>query len=74
VIIADLRRPLLVLSAGDMGTTPLELEETLIKTFFLVPGWDAIVLMDEADVFLEARGTSDIERNAMVAVFLRQLE
>ncbi|KAJ7099777.1 hypothetical protein C8R44DRAFT_642185 [Mycena epipterygia] len=35
---------------------------------------DAAVLIDEADVFLEERGTASIERNAMVAVFLRQLE
>ncbi|KAF7341417.1 hypothetical protein MVEN_01878600 [Mycena venus] len=69
-----LRRPLFVLSAGDMGTTPSELEQTLFKAFSLAPSWDAIVLMDEADVFLETRATADIERNAMVAVFLRQLE
>ncbi|KAJ6616286.1 hypothetical protein B0H10DRAFT_1949311 [Mycena sp. CBHHK59/15] len=36
--------------------------------------WDAMVLIDEADVFLEERGTADIQRNAIVAVFLRRLE
>ncbi|KAL9080688.1 MAG: hypothetical protein Q9157_000575 [Trypethelium eluteriae] len=39
--------------------------------------WQAIVLMDEADVFLEARkdDTPDAaERNALVAVFLKHLE
>ena len=34
----------------------------------------AIVLIDEADVFLEERTLAHLERNAMVAVFLRQLE
>ncbi|KAJ6556562.1 hypothetical protein DFH09DRAFT_923599 [Mycena vulgaris] len=36
--------------------------------------WDATVLMDEGDVFLETHGTADIERNAMVTLFLRRLE
>ncbi|KAJ7931911.1 P-loop containing nucleoside triphosphate hydrolase protein [Mycena leptocephala] len=69
-----LRRPLYVVSAGDLGTTSTHLDEALTKIFCLVPKWDAVVLIDEADVFLEERGTADIERNAVVAVFLRQLE
>lgn len=32
------------------------------------------MLIDEADVFLEKRDLHDLARNAMVAVFLRQLE
>lgn len=32
------------------------------------------MLIDEADVFLEERSLHDLLRNAMVAVFLRQLE
>ncbi|KAI9703047.1 MAG: hypothetical protein M1820_006038 [Bogoriella megaspora] len=39
--------------------------------------WQAVVLLDEADVFLEARkdeGADTAERNALVAVFLRHLE
>lgn len=36
--------------------------------------WGAVVLIDEADVFLEERSLQFLERNAMVAVFLRQLE
>jgi hypothetical protein len=33
-----------------------------------------VVLLDEADVFLEVRDTKDLNRNALVSVFLRQLE
>ncbi|KAF7341706.1 AAA domain-containing protein [Mycena sanguinolenta] len=33
-----------------------------------------IVLIDKADVFLERRSVHDLERNAMVAVFLRHVE
>ncbi|KAI1114887.1 P-loop containing nucleoside triphosphate hydrolase protein [Nemania sp. NC0429] len=33
-----------------------------------------VVLLDEADVFLEQRSLEDLERNALVSVFLRILE
>ncbi|KAJ6576008.1 P-loop containing nucleoside triphosphate hydrolase protein [Mycena vulgaris] len=69
-----LRKPLYIVSAGDLGTDPTSLDKALTEIFSLVPAWDAVVLIDEADVFLEERGTADVERNAMVAVFLRQLE
>ncbi|KAJ7160670.1 P-loop containing nucleoside triphosphate hydrolase protein [Mycena crocata] len=69
-----LRKPLYVVSAGDLGTSPEELDKALTKIFRLAPVWGAVVLLDEADVFLEKRSTADVERNAMVAVFLRQLE
>ncbi|KAI1335371.1 P-loop containing nucleoside triphosphate hydrolase protein [Xylariaceae sp. FL0016] len=38
--------------------------------------WKAIVLLDEADVFLEAREekSGNADRNALVAVFLKELE
>lgn len=34
----------------------------------------AVVLLDEADVFLEQRSLADLHRNALVSVFLRVLE
>ncbi len=34
----------------------------------------AILLLDECDIFLEARTTADIARNRLVSIFLRQLE
>jgi SpoVK/Ycf46/Vps4 family AAA+-type ATPase len=33
-----------------------------------------VVLLDEADIFLEERTLADLERNALVSVFLRVLE
>ncbi|KAE8321383.1 hypothetical protein BDV39DRAFT_17554 [Aspergillus sergii] len=36
--------------------------------------WDCILLLDEADVFLSQRSHSDLQRNALVSVFLRVLE
>ena len=70
----DLRKPLYIVSAGELGTDSSALDKSLTKIFALIPVWNAVVLIDEADVFLEERGTANIERNAMVAVFLRQLE
>ena len=36
--------------------------------------WDAVLLLDEADIFLEERDEHNIARNAMVGIFLRLLE
>jgi SpoVK/Ycf46/Vps4 family AAA+-type ATPase len=36
--------------------------------------WRAVTLLDECDVFLEARSTHDLERNKLVSIFLRVLE
>lgn len=69
------RRPLLSLTNGDLGPSTPMLEQRL--SYFLTLGerYGAIVLLDEADVYLQARGTmQDLERNALVSVFLRALE
>lgn len=43
--------------------------------FHLAGAWEAILLVDEADVFLESRmSTGDPNRNALVSVLLRVLE
>ncbi|KZT08241.1 P-loop containing nucleoside triphosphate hydrolase protein [Laetiporus sulphureus 93-53] len=60
--------------AGELGTTPQGLDRNLSNVLKLSAAWDAVVLIDEADVFLEQRSLHHLERNAMVAVFLRQLE
>ena len=62
------------MSAGDLGTDPPSLDNAIKNIFDLVPAWNAVVLIDEADVFLAERGPGDVHRNAMVAVFLRQIE
>lgn len=52
-------------------------EQRLVEVLQYATIWKAIVLLDEADVFLEMR-KDDVagaaERNALVAVFLRHLE
>lgn len=52
-------------------------EQRLAQVLQLATTWKAVVLLDEADVFLEARQSdtpAQQERNALVAVFLRHLE
>jgi len=60
--------------AGDLGTNAQLLEERLSTILSLVCRWNAILLLDEADVFLECRSRHGLEYNALVSVFLRQLE
>ncbi|OLN92259.1 ATP-dependent zinc metalloprotease FtsH 2 [Colletotrichum chlorophyti] len=70
----NLRVPLHTLSSGDLGSEPWELEHGLSRILELVARWNAILLLDECDVFLEARSTHDLERNKVVSIFLRTLE
>ncbi|KAG2073101.1 P-loop containing nucleoside triphosphate hydrolase protein [Suillus decipiens] len=69
-----LKRPLYVLSSLELSTTPATLEEKLGDILKLATTWDAVVLIDEADVFLEQRSLHELERNALVSVALRVLE
>ncbi|KAI3324697.1 hypothetical protein HD806DRAFT_493377 [Xylariaceae sp. AK1471] len=67
-------RPLLAITCGDLGTSPREVEIKLQETFQLAQLWNCVLLLDEADVFLAQRSEDDIQRNALVSVFLRVLE
>ena len=69
-----LKKPLYSVSVGELGTTPEHLEESLREILDMALEWDAVILIDEADIFLEARDENDIHRNAMVGIFLRLLE
>jgi AAA+ superfamily predicted ATPase len=69
-----LKCPLYMASAGELGTDSRYLEHELQKILDICHAWGAILLLDEADVFLEKRNMQDIHRNALVSIFLRQLE
>ncbi|GKU17646.1 unnamed protein product [Fusarium langsethiae] len=69
-----LQCPLYMASAGELGTDSRFLEAELQKILDICHAWGAILLLDEADVFLEKRNMHDIHRNALVSIFLRQLE
>lgn len=67
-------KPLYRVTCGDIGTFPEEVEQYLESALHLGKIWDCVVLLDEADVFLEERTLNDLQRNALVTVFLRVLE
>ncbi|CAL1706451.1 unnamed protein product [Somion occarium] len=69
-----LKKPLYVVGAGDLGTSADRVDSALSVILKISATWGAVVLIDEADVFLEERSLQFLERNAMVAVFLRHLE
>ncbi|KAK4201930.1 hypothetical protein QBC40DRAFT_48233 [Triangularia verruculosa] len=67
-------KPLYRVTCGDVGTKPEDVEKYLESVLYLGKIWGCIVLLDEAEVFLEQRGLADLNRNALVSVFLRVLE
>ncbi|KAH0548597.1 hypothetical protein GP486_007859, partial [Trichoglossum hirsutum] len=69
-------RPLFSVSVSDVGLQPAQVEHNLEILFELAAAWQAVMLFDEADVFLESRSSSnaDLNRNALVSVLLRVLE
>lgn len=69
------RRPLYMVSAGELGTSASSLESSLERVLDLAVTWRCVLLLDEADVFLARRDPcGDIGRNALVSIFLRVLE
>ncbi|KDQ49905.1 hypothetical protein JAAARDRAFT_42499, partial [Jaapia argillacea MUCL 33604] len=69
-----LKRPLYMVGSSELSTTPSYLETNLRSILNLATAWDAVLLIDEADVFLERRSLHELERNALVSVALRVLE
>lgn len=66
--------PLYRVTCGDIGTTPEAVEKYMGIVMHLGVTWNCVLLLDEADVFLEERSMSDLARNSLVSVFLRILE
>ncbi len=68
-----IERPLYAIHSGTLGTTAEGIEKSLRVIMQRAKRWNAILLLDEADVFVMKRGNS-IQLNAIVAEFLRTLE
>ncbi|KAJ4195056.1 hypothetical protein NW755_002478 [Fusarium falciforme] len=73
-IAEEQERPLYRVTCGDIGTEPGEVEQYLGDVLEIGRAWGCVVLLDEADVFLEERSFSDQKRNAIISIFLRILE
>ncbi|KFY72295.1 hypothetical protein V499_07548 [Pseudogymnoascus sp. VKM F-103] len=70
----EMHQPLYSMSAGELGETAAEVEDSLELVLELTSKWNAILLLDECDMFLEARTTADIRRNRLISIFLKKLE
>ena len=66
-------RPLLSIHAAQLGINPNDIESNLAAILAKGSRWNAVVLLDEADVYVNERG-HDLGQNAIVAAFLRVLE
>ncbi|MCJ1472578.1 hypothetical protein MMC13_001227 [Lambiella insularis] len=73
-IASHTHRPLFPITCGDLGETANEVDSKLKSTFQLAHKWGCILLLDEADVYLQRRNKTDMQRNSIVSVFLRNLE
>ena len=67
LVAEEMRQPLYMMSASELGETAAEVEEALEQVLELTTKWNAILLLDECDMFLEARSTADIRRNRLVS-------
>jgi SpoVK/Ycf46/Vps4 family AAA+-type ATPase len=68
------RKPLMVVSAGELGSQASDIEHKFTTILGTARLWEAIVLLDEADTFLRRRTGNDLFNNAIVSTFLRVLE
>ncbi|KAK3998174.1 P-loop containing nucleoside triphosphate hydrolase [Cladorrhinum sp. PSN332] len=68
------KRPLLPVNSGQLIGPSTAVEMRLEETFQLATRWEAIVLLDEADVFLQQRSPKELDRNALVSCLLRVVE
>lgn len=68
------RLPLYYLQAEDLGINPALFGANIKIVFEMAIEWDAVILLDEADVFMAERYPNDIARNELVSIFLRELE
>ncbi len=68
-----IKRPLYRVHSGQLGLNVSEMEKALKDTLTRAQRWGAVMLIDEADVYIKRRD-DNIEANAVVGVFLRVLE
>lgn len=68
-----IKRPLYRVHSGQLGLNVAEMEKTLKDILIRAQRWGAVMLIDEADVYIKRRN-DNLASNAVVGVFLRVLE
>jgi len=66
-------RPLYRVHSGQLGLSVAAMETALKEALTRAQRWGAVMLIDEADVYIRKR-SGDLAANAVVGVFLRVLE
>jgi AAA+ superfamily predicted ATPase len=61
------KKPLIPLSVGSLVADDESIEERLVEAFENASRLKAILLLDEADIVLEARSFEDVRRNGIVS-------
>jgi hypothetical protein len=61
------QRPLYNIGCCDLGGPPPAVEKTLRSSLRIATKWNAIVLLDEANVFMEERSRNELARNQLVS-------
>jgi len=68
------QRPLYTVTSADLGVAVDEIDSNLEMILEFTRRWGSVLLIDEADVFLQKRNPQQLDVNALVSVFLRHLE
>lgn len=68
-----IERPLYSIHSGSLGISADDVRKNLETVFARAKRWNAVLLLDEADVFVLERG-ANLQQNAIVAEFLRTME
>jgi hypothetical protein len=68
-----IRRPLYRVHSGQLGLNVAAMENSLREILIRAQRWGAVMLIDEADVYIKRRD-DDMTMNAVIGVFLRLLE
>ncbi|KAM0818064.1 putative AAA+ ATPase domain-containing protein [Seiridium cardinale] len=67
-------RPLYVVTTGELGIDLDVLERRLQEISWRAKNWNAVTLIEEADIYVQTRQSHDVKRNALISIFLRHLD
>ncbi|KAL3468086.1 P-loop containing nucleoside triphosphate hydrolase protein [Aspergillus heterothallicus] len=74
VVAECLHSPLYTVTSGELGSSITDVERNLKNAFKLITKWNAVMLLDEADVFMTKRSKENSMGNELVSIFLRLVE
>jgi len=69
-----LHKPLISISAGDLGVTADVIGPNLNSFLKLSQRWNAILALEDADIIFEQRSNNELARNITVMVCLRAID